>query len=157
MLTGRHVLICLLGFFFVVVAVNGVLAYLALSTFDGYDVPDAYRKGRDHDREIAAAAAQAERGWRVTLSHEQAVGGWLDLKMTAKDALGHSVTGLRVEASFKRPTLAALDLAVPLREVRSGLYREAVQLPQPGQWILQLDAYRDGARLYRTQHRVLVK
>jgi len=156
-LTGRHVLIWVLGFFSVVFAVNGVMTYLAISTFSGLEVSDAYRRGRSYDAEIAAAAAQDARGWTVNLSHQAAADGEIELVMTAKDASGQSVVGLRVEALLKRPAQAALDFNLPLREVGSGTYRETVRLPKPGQWILELNAYRDQTRVYRTQNRVFIR
>ena len=156
-LTGRRVLIWFLGFFAVLFAVNGAMIYFAICTFSGLDVSDAYRRGRSYDAEITAAAAQNARAWTVDLSHQAAGEGGIELKMTAKDASGQSISGLRVEALFKRPTLAALDRGFPLREVQPGLYRQAVRLPRPGQWILELNAYRGQTRVYRRQDRVTVR
>ncbi len=155
--TGRHVLIWFVGFFAVVFTVNGIMTYLAISTFSGLDVPDAYVRGRSYGDEIAAAAAQNKRAWNVDLSHRLAANGELELVVTAKDASGQSVAGLRVEALIKRPTRAAHDTNVRLREIGSGLYRESVQLPHSGQWLLEINAFRGPTRVYRTKDRITVK
>ena len=157
MLTGRHVLICFVVFFAVVIGVNGILAYYAVTTFDGADVANAYVSGRSYDRELAAAEAQKERGWQVALSHRMGGEDELNLRMKAMDAAGHSIGGLRVEAQFKRPTLASLDFQTSLPEIETGLYQDSVKLPQKGQWILEVSAYRDDVRVYRTLNRVIVK
>ena len=44
-LTGKHVLLCLLGFFGVVFAVNAVLVKAATSTFGGVETSSSYKAG----------------------------------------------------------------------------------------------------------------
>jgi nitrogen fixation protein FixH len=156
-MTGRHVLIWFLGFFVVVFTANGIMTYLAISTFSGLDVPDPYARGRSYGDEISAAAAQNKRAWNVGLSHRLATNGELELVVTAKDASGQSIAGLRVEALIRRPTRAVHDTNLRLREIGSGLYRESVRLPQSGQWLLEINAFRGQTRVYRTKHRIAIK
>ena len=44
-LTGRHVLAMVLAFFTVVMGVNAIFAYIAISGFSGIETEDAYVKG----------------------------------------------------------------------------------------------------------------
>ena len=62
---GRHVLIGLVAFFGVMLLANGIFLYYALETFPGGDTSDPYRKGMHYNDTIAAAARQAEQGWRT--------------------------------------------------------------------------------------------
>ena len=59
-LTGRMVLLCLLGFFGVVFGVNGILIHEALSTFGGVDTESAYQAGRKFEQDVAMAKAMEE-------------------------------------------------------------------------------------------------
>ena len=60
--TGRHVLMMMLGFFGVIFAVNGVFAFLAIDTFTGLETEQAYLKGLDYNRTLTAAAEQRTTG-----------------------------------------------------------------------------------------------
>ena len=67
--TGRMVLLCLLGFFAIVFAVNGVMIHEALSTFGGVETESAYQAGRKYEEDVAMAqgagrAAMARRRQR---------------------------------------------------------------------------------------------
>ena len=63
-LTGRMVLLCLVGFFGVVFGVNGILVHEALSTFGGVDTDSAYQAGRMFEQDVAMAKAQDARTGR---------------------------------------------------------------------------------------------
>ena len=44
-LTGRHVLLWIVGFFAVIFAVNGILVRAATSTFGGLETQSSYKAG----------------------------------------------------------------------------------------------------------------
>lgn len=156
-LTGRHVLYMVLGFFGAVFAANAIFIYFALSTFSGLDVENPYEKGRAYNAEIAAARAQAERGWTVDVTHGRTPGGGLKLKVAPKDKSGAIVTGLAFSATLKRPTQASADQTAMLRETEAGVYVGALNVPLKGQWLLELVAYRDRERVYLSRNRILLK
>ena len=64
-ITGRKVLWMLLGFFGVMMAVNGIFVYLALSSFSGLETVNAYVKGLDYNATLRRGAAQKALGWQV--------------------------------------------------------------------------------------------
>jgi nitrogen fixation protein FixH len=74
-LTGRMVLLCLVGFFGVVFGVNGILVHEALSTFGGVDTDSAYQAGRKFEQDVAMAKAQDAPG-RYHGSAEIPPGQW---------------------------------------------------------------------------------
>ena len=59
-LTGRHVLLWIVGFFAVVFAVNGVLVRAATSTFGGLETQSSYKAGLMFEQEVAKAERQDE-------------------------------------------------------------------------------------------------
>ena len=50
-----------IAFFGVMVLVNAIFLYLAVSTFSGGDASNAYRKGLHYNETVEAAKRQAER------------------------------------------------------------------------------------------------
>lgn len=62
-LTGRHVLAITLGAFGVIIAVNLLMAFKAVSTFPGLETPNSYVASQVFDAE---RVAQESLGWTVT-------------------------------------------------------------------------------------------
>ena len=155
-LTGRRVLVYLLGFFGLIFAVNGVFVYFALSTFNGVHTENAYIKGLNYNATIEAAQQQAALGWRMeSVLTPTDRGGILTVTMHTAD--GEPVDGLGIDGMFLRPAQDGLDRPVVLQQVGAGRYDALVELPVRGQWDLRLVATaRDGAT-YRSAERVWLK
>ena len=66
--TGWHMTAVVVAFFAVVVAVNLVMATLAISTFGGTVVDDSYVAGQNFNRWLAEAKEQEALGWRAEIS-----------------------------------------------------------------------------------------
>ena len=135
-LKGRHVLMVLLGFFFVVFAVNGVFLYSAISTYTGIVSVEPYRKGLNYNQRIAADAAQQAQGWQEAL--EVTRSGQVTLRLTNR--LGAPVEGLIVAGTFGRPSTAQHDVKLELAEVQPGTYAAQIAPPDSGAWIVALEA-----------------
>ena len=61
-LTGRHVLACLLLFFGTVFSVNFYMASAAIRTFSGLEADKPYQEGLRYDDEIARASRHGADG-----------------------------------------------------------------------------------------------
>jgi nitrogen fixation protein FixH len=132
-----------------VVVVNGIMAYYAISTFTGVTVPRAYERGRGYEQVLAEAARQDALGWKaeVTLA-----GGALSVVATDRD--GRAIPG-RIEGVLLRP----LDGSeVPLDFVARSTGRwaaEALAL-QRGQWEARLTLYGPDGTPFDIRHRLIV-
>lgn len=156
-LTGRTVLICLLGFFGVVVGVNMTMMKLAIDTLPGTEVASAYRASLAFNSEISAARAQDTRGWQVAAHVERAGDGRASVRIEARDGGGALVTGATFSGRLARPATTRDDRPVALAERESGVYRGAADDVAPGQWDLIIEAERGGERLFRSRNRVVLK
>ncbi len=153
-LTGKHVLIMLVTFFGVVFAANGAFVYLARASWTGVETEDAYRIGLQYNHTLAEAEAQKALGWKIaafdlTKDEEQQV-----LMVRLVDASGAPLRGLAVAATVRRPTTDSLDRQVTLSEGEDGLYRAMLNLPEPGQWEVEVVATR-GPDRFRAVHRII--
>lgn len=135
-LKGHHVLMAFLGFFLVVFAVNGVFLYSAISTYTGIVAVEPYRKGLNYNRRIAADEAQKAQGWQEAL--EVTRSGQVTLRLSNR--LGAPVEGLAVIGTFGRPSTAQHDAKLELAELRPGTYTARIAPPEPGAWIVALEA-----------------
>ncbi|TBW37181.1 nitrogen fixation protein FixH [Siculibacillus lacustris] len=144
-LTGRHVLAILVGCFGIVFAVNGYMLYRAVSSFPGTVTESSYRDSQHFNDEIAAARAQAARGWKVSATAVRDADGRAVLRVEARDATGAPIQGLAFKATLQHPANRALDRHVAMAAVAggSGLFEGAATDVAPGKWDLVLEG--DGA------------
>lgn len=146
-LTGRHVLAITLGFFATIIAVNGLLAYKAVSTFPGLEVANSYVASQAFDTDLHAQKAL---GWHLTQSYAD---GHLTLRFT--DSAGEQVIPEELTVLVGRPTEAADDARPAFRRVGAG-YEAAIALDQ-GKWMLRVEARAPGGTLFRQRRDLFVK
>lgn len=155
-LTGRAVLLWLVGFFLVVFAVNGVLVRAAISTFGGVETTSSYKAGLQFEREVAVVERQDELHWQVSGKLTRDSAGQAVLDVTARDAGGAPLAGLRADARLAHPADERLDHVIAVSPVAAGVFHGAA-LAQPGQWDLIVDLYRGDKRVFRSQSRVSLR
>jgi nitrogen fixation protein FixH len=146
----------------VVVAVNGVMIYYAVSTFTGLETRGHYEKGLAYNRDLAAARAQAALGWQVDFAatpEAPAAAGSVErrlrLEVAFRDREGRSLDALEVRALGLRPVQEGLDREMPLAFLGQGRYGATLALPLPGQWEIRVHAFL-GEAVYQHVERVLV-
>jgi len=153
-LTGRTVLICLIGFFAVVFVANGIMIRAAISTFGGVETASSYQAGLAFAREAAAAHAQDELRWQVSAQ----VRPGRDVTMVdvvARDSAGRPLSGLTATAHLAHPNDGRADQHVSLSEAAAGQFR-GTAAPVLGQWDVIIELSRDGERLFRSRNRVVL-
>lgn len=123
---GRWIPWIFVGGMLVVVVVNGVLIFQALTTFTGVTVGQSYDRGRTYNQTLAEGARQDALGWtlRTTLEGER-------LTVTARDRAGNPITGV-LDAYLQRP-LDGQRIEFP---DATGTGRFELDLPElrAGQW-----------------------
>ena len=155
-LTGRKVLLLLVGFFIIVFLVNGVMIHLALKTFPGVEDARPYERGLAYDREIAQARVQEERGWQAQGSFAPKSDGKAELVVSLTDRNGKMLSGLDVKAHLTSSIARKHDLDVALHEVSAGEYRVDVDAAS-GSWMLDLVVMQNGEQMFRSHNRVTLR
>ena len=155
-LTGWTVLLYLVGFFGVVMSVNGIMAYAALSTMSGTDTDSAYQAGRMYEHDVAMAKAQDARHWHVDAKVATAPTGARRLDVVARDAAGRPLSGIALSAVFERPTDGRLDQTVAVAEDAPGRFHGSAAIA-PGQWDLVIELTRAGEPMFRSRNRIVLK
>ncbi|WP_368414633.1 FixH family protein [Falsiroseomonas sp.] len=128
----------------VVVLVNLVLVYAALSTFTGVTTGRSYDRGRAYNRVLEEAARQDALGWsaRVTLD-----GGLLSVVATDREGLP---VGGRVQGVLHRP-LEGAEIPLDFAAAGPGRFIAEAAPPATGQWEARLTLF--GARDERLEIR----
>lgn len=139
-----------------VVAVNGVMVWLALSTFTGTTVDRAYERGRLYNQVLAEAERQKALGWRLELAWTPEAATRGELVVTARDAAGAPLDRLSLRAVALRPLERPEPIPLALAEVGRGRYVGALDLPKPGQWEIRLEARRGAQGPVELSERIVV-
>lgn len=143
------------GLFLLVLAANGTMIVIAVSTFTGLETTQAYEKGLAYNNRLAAAAEQDKLGWTAAFVAAPKGEKRVALELELTDRLGNAITSADVEAALVRPVQEGYDLAVRLDDQGNGRYAAEVDLPLPGQWDIRLTAIaRD--KTYRLAERIHV-
>lgn len=146
---GRWIPWAFAGAMGLVVAVNMVLVYFAITTFTGVTVTRSYERGRGYDTVLAEAARQDALGWTAEVSLE---GG--RLRVTAADRDGSPVFG-RIEGGLLRPLEGTM---IPLVFLPSGggRWTAEVEAPKRGQWEARLTLFGPNEAAFDIRRRVMV-
>jgi nitrogen fixation protein FixH len=155
-LTGRKVLLMLVGFFGCIFVANAALVHYAISTFRGEVADHPYEAGLAFNQEIAAAQAQEALHWTVSGVLSRAESNREQIEIEAHDAKGKAVTGLQFVATLVAPADKANDRILELSEIAPGVYRGQVAVVN-GAWDLLIEAKRGGGRIYRSKNRISVE
>lgn len=157
-LTGWHVLAMLIGFFGFIFAVNGAMIYFAVGSFPGTVTDSSYRDSQRFNAEIAAARAQAERGWKVATHTERSADGHAVVRIEARDAAGKPLTGIAFKATLQRPTDRREDRVVALGAVpgREGVFQGLTEGVAAGQWHLVVEGDGPEGRLFLSENRLVL-
>jgi len=156
-ITGRHVMAGFVAFFGVVIAVNGAFVYLALATWTGLDTEDAYSRGLAYNDVLAAAEQQHRLGWRVDIGIENSGPRSALIDLRVRDADGHAVEGLSVDADIRRPTNDRLDRNLALAPTIPGTYQGEVTLPRAGNWEVRVTAREGDVVRYIVDQRAWIR
>ena len=154
--TGRTVLVWLLGFFGFVFAVNGVMIKAATSTFGGVETSSSYKAGQMFEKEVARAGRQDARRWQVGGTLVRAKSGEAVLDITARDDQGAPIAGLMAKARLAHPADERLDHAIALARIGAGEFKGETGAA-PGQWELIVDLYQGDERVFRSRSKVILK
>lgn len=158
-LTGKHVLLGLIGFFGVIFVVNGMMAYYALHSWTGLVDARSYEDGLAYNRVLKEAAEQKAMGWQSKVAITQAADakGLRTATVRMQGAGGEPLTGLDVEMTFRRPTHEGMDQTLTAKETEPGVYAVAVDLPARGRWDVDLRVHAGNDRQYRMMHVLYLK
>jgi nitrogen fixation protein FixH len=143
--TGRDVLVVTVGAFGIIIAVNVTMAWKAISTFPGLEVPNSYAAGVGFD---GRRAAQEALGWEVAPV-------WADgvLTLAFADAAG-PVRPAALRVGMGRPTDRADDFTARLAW-DGAAFSGPVPLG-PGQWRIDVEAVAADGTAFSRKLRLVV-
>lgn len=160
-ITGRHVLLGMIGFFGLIIGVNLVFVKMAVQSFPGETTEKSYYQGLNFNEVLIEKARQQESGWRMQLLEIPGDGRtddtWIDVKLVGAD--GTPVFGAVVSGRLSRPTTETGLVMLEFDALPGGVYRGRPGRLDKGAWDLALDAREDaaGASMLSAETRIFVE
>lgn len=127
--TGWHMTAILVAFFGIVIAVNVLMATVAIETFGGTVVDNSYVASQEFNGWLARARHQARLGWR----HDVTLDAQRHPVIVLRRSDGSPIEHARVNATAVHPLGRAPDIPFHFVQTGEGSYRAARALP-PGRW-----------------------
>jgi nitrogen fixation protein FixH len=146
-ITGRHVFAITTTAFAVIIGVNVLLAYKAVSTFPGLEVQNSYVASQGFN---SRKAAQETLGWTMTPGYDQ---GRMTLAFNGRDGLPVTVSDLQVLVGR---TTEASDDHFPAFALQGDLYTADVALGQ-GKWMIKVTAKAADGTVFEQRSELFVR
>lgn len=144
--TGRHMAIILVAFFGMVIAVNLVMARMAIGTFGGTVVDNSYVASQNFNDWLAQARAEQALGWQVDVARD----GTDHLAVTVTDAGGAPLPGARLTALARHPLGRKPERIMHFADTGAGGFRSTASLGA-GRWqvVVTVESYGRTMRIAR--------
>lgn len=154
--TGWTVFVCLVAFFAIVVAVNGVMMTAAITTFGGVETASSYQAGLAFARETSAVRAQEQLGWQIAVRTPSDGGRTPIIEVIARDRTGGPLTGLYISGRLSHPLDKRADRVLAWREVAPGVFRADTERAA-GQWDLTVELLQEDSLKFRSRNRLTLR
>lgn len=118
-----------------VVAVNGTMVYLAISTSPGLVKADYYERGRDYERTIVSRR-ERDPGWlmRADIPRPLTAGVEVPIRLVLVDQAGQPVDVEGATFYAYRPSDVSRDFSAPMVREGEGRYLVKTSFPLVGVW-----------------------
>ncbi len=134
------------GLLLIFFVANGVFIYLALTNNPGLVVDNYYERGQDYENTMLSRLA-ANPGWemRIELIDSPVLHQPANLRFHLSSNSGELLPPDTVRLFAYRPSNAAGDFDLPMRDLGNGVYDVDVTFPLPGVWDLLAVVIKDDA------------
>ncbi|MGE0407907.1 MAG: FixH family protein [Amphiplicatus sp.] len=156
-LKGWHVLAALLGFFFVVTAVNIYFIAAALRSFPGQEVEKSYLQGLHYNDQIEARLRQAALGWKAALTDARREQGAAVIGVAFYDRNENALLGLDVTGELRRPSSDRADKTIDFRPDKAGAHVARIADVDAGLWDLSVLARAPGGETFEFKKRIFIE
>ncbi len=134
-----------IAFFTFIAVVNIFMVSLAFKTFSGLVTDNAYKKGIEYNKVIAAAQNQERLGWNGTIKTNS---NRISFILTDKN--GIEIKPEKVTASFSRPSKAGMDFSQAIQQGDN-----YINFPLNGLWEVTINAYYNDNHYQKIQRMVV--
>ena len=149
---SRYIPWLFVGSFALVVAVNAIMIWFAVGSFSGLYSEKPRDRGLRYNQVLAKQQQRDALGWRIETAWQPDSGR---LEIAVFDAEGRPLAPNRLTAELVRPVEKRLPIGVALGATDSGRFAAYVDLPERGNWDLDIVVERGSDRFALTRRMFL--
>ena len=139
--------------FGVIIAVNAIMIWFAVSSFSGLYSINPRERGLHYNDVLARHQQRDALGWKLDVAWQPATGR---MEIDLHDASEQPLAGARVTANLVRPVEKRAPIALALEPVDIGRFVARVELPAHGNWDVDIEVECAGQR-YAATRRVFLQ
>lgn len=148
--TGRHMLIAILGFFFVILAANLTLVFFASNSWTGLVTKNGYKENQVFDKKTTEMETLLQAGYRLVPSYQN---NKIQIKVLTNSS--EPVLNADLDVLIGRVIHERDDIVVTFKHTSGGVY-VADQILAPGLWQLKVLMHLDGEKRWQKTYRLIV-
>jgi nitrogen fixation protein FixH len=138
--------------FAIVIAVNGIMVWIAIDSFSGLYSDHAREHGMHYNEMVAEQQARDRLGWRANLAWRPEARR-LEIEMSQAD--GSPLRGAAMSLELVRPAEKMPPFGVAMDDLGDGRFAGYVDLPERGNWDLDIVVEAEGQRYAITKRAFL--
>jgi nitrogen fixation protein FixH len=123
------------GGFGITIAVNAVMIWFAISSFSGLYSTNPREQGLHYNDVLAQQKARDALSWKVDIAWRPSSSR---LEIDLRDTTGQPLSGAQVRVSLVRPVEKRAPIPVVMQAVDSGRFAAHVDLPERGNWDIDI-------------------
>lgn len=155
--SGRFVLLSMIGFFLTIFIANGVFITLAVKSFPGEQEEKSYLQGIAYNDTLTARAEQAALGWTAELTDLRLEGETAAIELSFRTEAGTPLSALALSGVFSRAVDDDHDRAVDFVSLGGGRYSAQIAGVAPGAWRLEATATGPGGEKFALEKRLTLQ
>jgi nitrogen fixation protein FixH len=149
---GAHIPWLFVAGFGVIIAVNAVMIWFAVSSFSGLYSINPREQGLHYNDVLARQKLRDALGWKVDVAWQPSASR---MEVDVRDGAGLPLAGARVIASLVRPVEKRAPIAVAMDPVDIGRFTARIDLPAHGNWDIDIVVECAGRRYASTRRMFL--
>jgi nitrogen fixation protein FixH len=123
------------GGFSITIAVNAVMIWFAISSFSGLYSTNPREQGLHYNDVLAQQKIRDALGWKIDVAWQPS-GSRLEIDL--RDATGQPLSGAQVRVGLVRPVEKRAPIPVVMQAFDSGRFAAHVDLPEHGNWDIDI-------------------
>lgn len=149
---ARHIPWLFVAGFAIVIGVNAIMISLAVASFSGLYTTKPRDRGLHYNEVIAEQQHRDRLGWRIETQWRPEANR---LELALFDAAGRALAPRHLSVELVRPVEKRRPVGVVLDATDVGRFAAVVDLPERGNWDLDIVVERDGERYALTRRMFL--
>ena len=133
-LSGRTVLLWVIGFFAVIISVNVYFITISVTSFSGEDEQKPYLQGVEYNSTLQHRAEQAALGWDASMSARRLATGMVRVAVALRRPDESAHDPVTLEGELRHPSNENRDRIFAMTEIGPGLYQADLKDIGTGAW-----------------------